>query len=193
MKQHKQIKRKPCRKCGKWCYYKPSKPLLLYEKDSGKLVLHKHDYPSRSAARVPGLDNLGIWIWGNQDYSMDGTIHDTISDKLQDIEKEITSLENRVSRYHIKTVKGKEYWYLVENGQWFYVGKQDPRAEIQKQIAERKLAREARKKKMMSCIIKKHNGHLVIDVRAFKEHIDRKLPENMVLISDVLKGVDNAK
>lgn len=147
----------------------------------------KKSYPQKPGDPAPRVDNLGLWIGAASSGWDDECLEGHIFKKLEPYDNQIRRIERELTSFHTKNVKGKEYLYRVEGGSWIYVGKEDPRPGMR----EQKAALEAEKNKiradMQLCVKKKIREHLVIDIELFKRHVSKKLPENMIQISEVLK------
>lgn len=142
------------------------------------------------------VKNLAIWVngakpsYGWEDDSV--TYKQLVNQKLAPARRKADKLQKTIDSHHIKKIKGREYWYLWEDGRWSSRGSaengSDPRKEI---IAERdKLLKAIAKEeeKLLGCFVKEQDGHVVLDVRLFKLHIDKQLPTGAILVSELLNG-----
>lgn len=156
-------------------------------------ALRKKSYPRKDPPESSGTDNLAIWVGGNEvEYSWNSItkFDDLMNDKLRKIDNAIEGLETTIKRHHIKTIKGRKYWYLWDQGKHLSQGSAengDPREQYRKKIKALQEKHARLKKNIQSCIIKKFGEHLVLDVQLFKKFVDRKLPEDAVLVSKILK------
>jgi hypothetical protein len=128
-----------------------------------------------------------LWIDGAGGELIDGSLESFIRAKRQVLRREISALEEKASRYHTKTIKGNTYWYFVESGSWKFSGKEDPRSAIMKQIIEIKAKIKPMEERMRSCVIKRLDRHLVIDLGLFKKHVCRDVPGRIVPVSRILE------
>jgi hypothetical protein len=129
-----------------------------------------------------------LWINGAGGELIDGSLESFIRAKRQVLRREISALEEKASRYHTKTIKGNTYWYFVEAGKWKFSGKEDPRPEIMRQAKEIESRIKPLEERMRSCIIKRLDQHLVIDLGLFKKNVCRDVPERIVPVSRILEG-----
>jgi len=150
--------------------------------------MKRNSYPSRTGLDLKDLDNIGIWINGNSEEAWEDTLESLISEKTWEIQEEIRKLEAEISRYHTKKVKGKIYWYKVENGKWKYIGKEDPTRELRKKVEKLKQRLNSVSKEIRSCVIKEAGDHLIVDISKLKS-VAGSLPENLVKLSEILGGI----
>lgn len=157
-------------------------------KKDGCMKNSKKRYPQKP--RDPGklADNLAIWINGAAPEWCDNTLKNAIKNRIEKIQSEISEVEQKINSHHTKTVKGKKYWYFVQGGVWTYVGKVDPRPALEKEKAALGAEKGKIKAEMQSCVVKKHGEHLVVDVEIFKKCVSKKLPQDMLLLSALLRA-----
>ena len=148
---------------------------------------NKSSYPDQISRILEDLDNLGIWINGNSYWC---GIEDYISEKVSELENRKRDLERQLKRYHTKTVKGKKYWYKAENGKWIYLGKEDPTQDLRKEIEKLKRRIERTRDDICSCIVHEAGDHLIINIKKFKEKVSEELPEDIVVLREVIKCLD---
>lgn len=145
-----------------------------------------------------GAENIGVWVNGAADdkysdsYRSSSPFKDLLNSKEDIVRQEIANFAAMITRHRIKMVAGKEYWYLWEGGKYVSKGpaaKGDPRKAI---AADKKRAEESLKtlrKNMESCVLKKHKGHVVLDIALFKKFVQGKLPADVFVLSDLLEGI----
>lgn len=161
----------------------------------------RKSYPSKDPPESSGTDNLAIWVGGNDtggsSWFNDKTNFEELrDDKLRKIKNAMEGLEDTIKRHHIKTVKGRKYWYLWDQGKHRSQGSAengDPREQYRKKIKVLQEKHDQLKKNIQSCIVKKFGDHLVLNVQLFKKFVDRKLPKDAVLVSKILKGSQTKK
>lgn len=163
-------------------------------------ALRKKSYPRKDPPESSGTDNLAIWIGGNEAgsswYESRTNFEELRDDKLRKIKNAIEGLEGTIKRHHIKIVKGRKYWYLWDQGKHRSQGSAengDPREQYRKKIKQLQEKHAQLKKNIQSCIIKKFGDHLVLNVQLFKKFVDRKLPEDAVMVSKILEGTQANK
>jgi len=136
-------------------------------------------------------DNVAIWVHGaGGSYGRD-TLQGRIYVREHNIDEDIRGLERQLSSFSKKLRRGREYWYQWLNGSWKYIGpvngKHDPRTPIEEKIEARKEHRQRTRELMESCVIKElSQDHLLIDIGKYREHVDKKLPDNIILVKEVV-------
>lgn len=113
-----------------------------------------------------------------------------MDDKLREYTREIEKLEDVIKQHHLKTVKGRKYWYLWDQGKYHSRGSAengDPREPFRKKIKVLQAKHDQRKKDIPTCIVKKFGDHLVLDVQLFKKFVDKKLPKDAVMVSKIIR------
>ena len=142
-------------------------------------------YPQAPKGSGDIMDNRGIWVNGaRRGWS---TLEDSINDRVGDVNHKISNIDDEIASYHTKKVKEKLYWYRVQEGVWSYVGKEDPRPMREAEKACLKLSIKKINADMNLCVIKKQGSHLIIDLALFKKHNSKKLPNEVLVVSELLK------
>lgn len=169
-----------------------AKPELEDREIPGNLPIRED--PERDQKSYPGpedqnqekMDKIAIWINGNDTWS-DENIDALIEEKTDELTDKLMEIEKQLNRFHTKKVKGKTYWYKVENGKWIYCGKEDPRKQLFKEKTKLEKEKSEIEQKIRSCVIKEAGNHLIIDIKKLKESVN-EIPENIVMISEILRG-----
>jgi len=146
-----------------------------------------------SQGHVHRPDNVMIWVDGNgHGYGTDN-LNGLIYLAEHEIEQQIREARDQVNFFAKKERRGgKLYWYqwLPPTQSWKYIGVvgkgEDPRTPYRKRLSELEQHLENKKALMKSCVIKKLGRHLLIDIAAFREHVDKKLPGNIIKLEDVI-------
>lgn len=148
--------------------------------------------PPRQSIVAQALSrNWFIWVGGN-----DPSAWDNLSGRTRDVEEDYSKLETElnstISGFSQKPRRnGKPYWYQWV-GHWKYVGavdsKHDPREPLCKRLAVLQDERNRRVKDMESCVVKKLGDHLLVNIKKFRTHIHKALPDDSILVKDVLSG-----
>lgn len=142
---------------------------------------------------MEAVNNMAIWIDANgSDYSWSHRTRfdEYVQEKLRPMHEEVSNIQEQIDRHHIKTIKGRKYWYQWEDGKWTSrgtaEGKEDPRTPLKDKRAKLEEKIKALENDIRSCVVKKSGKHLVIDVAKFKQHADKKLPEDVIMVSEIL-------
>lgn len=125
-----------------------------------------------------------LWINGAGGELIDNSLEYYVCQKRNALRRDISVLRQKASRYHTKKIKNNVYWYFVENGKWKFVGKEDPRPDIMRQVAEIETRIKPLEERMRSCIIKKIGRHLVVDLSIVKKEIPAARAE-IIPVSEV--------
>lgn len=142
--------------------------------------------PQGSQLQVQLADKItSLAIWVNGATSEYGAYESVVDSLVEKYERKISEIENELSRYHQKDRSGRLYWYRVENRDWTYIGKDDPRPALQKKIVIFQKSIKDTRAAMSGCIIKECNSHLVVDVQKLKSCV-RKLPDDLIVLGDIL-------
>lgn len=146
--------------------------------------------PAQEDELVQLPDNLAIWVDGNGHSYGPDTLQGRVYVRESNITDDIKELERQFHSFSKKKRRGREYWYQWDNGSWKYVGpvdaRHDPREDIETRIEARREHRQRTKELMKSCVIKELGNHLLIDIEKYREHVDKKLPGNIILVKDVV-------
>jgi len=134
-------------------------------------------------------NNKMIWVNGNQPGWGRDSLQGYIYQAKSDFDDRIRNLQDQVNSFSVKTNSGRKYWYQWV-GRWKYVGavdkNKDPAAGLKKDIESLRAERKNVSESIRSCIIKPLGKHLLIDTAIFKTHVDKRLPDNIIKLEDVI-------
>lgn len=145
--------------------------------------------------RNKNLSKLAIWINGNGTRFED-TIQGAIYEARATMEHEADRKQDMANSFKTKTRNGKEYWYRWGENKntgrldWLYVcpvSKGDPRIEYQADAEKINDSIPGKVKLMESCVIKElGKKHLLIDLELYKKHIWKRLPDDLIMLKEVI-------
>lgn len=140
---------------------------------------------------VDYADNIMIWIDGNTPGWGRDCLKGYIEGSNRDYDERMASLRSQINSFTKKVRRNKEYWYQWTKGAWKYIGpvdaKHDPRDGLRKDLENMAEAKVKALQRIKSCVIKELPGkHLVVDIDLFKTHVDKRFPENIIKLEDVI-------
>ena len=103
-------------------------------------------------------ETTGIWINGVDDLNC-------LVERAQNrIESELRALRNKINSFNYKTVKGQKYLYRWEDGKHIYIGKNDPRPTMEKDIIKLGEKQKQIGETLRTCVLRTIDEHLIIDL-----------------------------
>lgn len=141
--------------------------------------------------------NQAIWVngakmsygWGS--WESNSPFADLKREALEELRDRTVLVNELIKRHHKKKIKGREYWYLWEDGKWISRGsveKGDPRETFFKELSTLKKKIDKLEKNIATTIIKKYGDHLVMDLKLFRKFLTRDLPNDLIPVRKILGG-----
>ncbi|MBI4399514.1 hypothetical protein HY570_02085 [Candidatus Micrarchaeota archaeon] len=128
---------------------------------------------------------LMLWVNGRT------RMEEEVAKVEKQFESDLKELNKRLSKFHVKKIKSKEYWYeLSANGKWIYLGavkKKDPQIQILKEISKLEQTKKMEVEKVRKCVVKELGEHLIINYNAYQP-----FGEELIPVYEILKTVKEA-